>query len=167
MAKQTGLKNTVVSIAVTAANGNVPEAQNDDLTQTAFEALDWVEVSSIGKLTDFGGQTTMNTYDELNTSVSQKNKGVTDAGTLTLECREVVTDNGQIAMKAAGAVSFTDSVAVKVEYDDQPSGGTSNTIRYSRGLVGAPTFMGGGVNDFQRVQFQVGLVQEILEVAAA
>lgn len=167
MAKQTGLKNLKISLAVTIADGDVPDPQNDDLSQVAFEALEWQEIGNAGNISDFGGDTTFNNYDEFTTTVTQKNKGTTDMGTLTVECREVLTDKGQKAAKAAGKTAFTDSVAIKVEYDDQPSGGASNTIRYVRGLVGKPMFLGGSNNDFQRVRFSIGLVQEEVEVAAA
>jgi hypothetical protein len=108
----------------------------------------------------------MATYFTLDKAVADKIKTTANAGDPVVECAEDVTDNGQIALKAAGLTSFTDAIAVKFEYDDMPSGGTNNTTRYSRALIGGPVYPNGRIEDFQLLRFTFGMVQEVLEVAA-
>lgn len=170
MAKRGGMKNAKVYISVTAASGtagdDVPEAQNTDLLVAGFEALDWMQVGSVGEIGEFGTIQEMATYFTLDRAVADKIKTTANAGDPVIECAEDVTNKGQIAMKAAGKTTFTDAVAFKFEYDDMPAGGSNNTIRYSRGLVGGPVFPNGRIEDFQLMRFTCGLVQEFIEDAA-
>jgi hypothetical protein len=163
MAKRGGMKNAKVYVSVTAADGDTPEAQNSDLNQTAFEALDWQQVGNVGEIGEFGTVQEMATYFTLDRAVADKIKTTANAGDPVIECAEDVTDKGQIALKAAGATSFTDAIAIKFEYDDMPSGGSNNTIRYSRALIGGPVYPNGRIEDFQLIRFTAGMVQEVLE----
>lgn len=167
MTKPSGMKNAKVYISVTAADGDVPEAHDTDLDQTAFEALDWQRVGKVGDIGEFGTIQEMASYNTLDDAVSDKIKTTANAGDPVIECREVNTDKGQIALKAAGATTYTNAVAFKFEYDDMPAGGSNNTIRYSRGLVGGPVYPNGRIEDFQLIRFTLGLVQEPVEDPAS
>ena len=54
--------------------------QNTDLTATAYAALTWVQVGKVGKVGDFGSESTINNYNTLDEPVQQKQKGVSNAG---------------------------------------------------------------------------------------
>lgn len=167
MSKISGLKNAKVYISVTAADGATPEAQNSDLTQGGFEALEWQEIGNVGEIGEYGTVQDFATYHTLSKPIAEKIKTTANAGDPTVECREDVTDRGQIAAKAAGKSTFTDAVAFKFEMDDMPSGGANNTTRYSRGKVGGPIYPNGRIEAFQLARFIFALEQEIIEVVAS
>jgi hypothetical protein len=64
----------------------------------------------------------------------------------------VLTDPGQIAMRAAGSVAVKDSYAFKIERTD-------GTVEYLRGLVTGPVTPGGRNEDFTLEVFTLGLNQ--------
>lgn len=129
----------------------------DDLTQEQFEALTWVEVGNVGALPESGVSSNIVSYDTIDTDVTQKNKGVSDAGSGSLEVARKDTDAGQIALRAAALTKFY--YATKRELSDAPSDDYTNTIYYNRGLVVGPTHAGGRNEDFILETFQFGNVQ--------
>tara|TARA_Y100001973_G_scaffold106528_2_gene185032 strand:+ start:6270 stop:6755 length:486 start_codon:yes stop_codon:yes gene_type:complete len=141
-----------------------PVAQNSDLDQTGYEALTWLEVSQVGNVGETGTNTNIVSYDTLSTEVTQKGKGISNAGDPDIECARVGDDPGQIAMRAAAAT--TDSYAFKYELDNMPSGGSNGTIYYNRGLVTGPRHPNGGNEDFDLEIYSLGLNQKELVVEA-
>lgn len=167
MAKTTGMKNNKIFIGVPSDDADAPKPEDADLTQTNFEGLTWTQVSFVGEIGEYGNVTEMATYETLDQEVVDKIKTVTNPGDPVVECRQVLSDNGQIALKVAGAAGFTNAVAIKREFDDMPDGGTSNTIHYFRAKVGGPLYSNGRVADFTLLRFTLGITgQEIIEVAA-
>lgn len=128
-----------------------------DLTQEQFEALVWVEIGNVGAIGESGVATNLPTYDELDTDVTQKQKGISDAGSPTIECARNPTDVGQVAIRAAAATKF--QFAFKFEDDDKPSEDFTNTIYYNRGVVTGPTRPNGRNEDFILEVFTLGLNQ--------
>ena len=57
-------------------------AQPTDLDQTGYEALIWTRVKHVGSVGESGTKTNINSYDELETDVTQKSKGISNAGVL-------------------------------------------------------------------------------------
>jgi hypothetical protein len=135
------------------------EPQNEDLTQTAFAALTWVQVKKMGNLGERGISTNILTYDTWDTLVSLKGKGITDAGSPTIEVAEDLADPGQTALRAAGAPTVPDNYAFKIERTD-------GSMEFLRGLVTGPTFNGGRNEDFVLNTFTLGLNQVPMRVAA-
>lgn len=130
-------------------------AQNSDLTDHAtlgFPGLTYTQVGSVGKYGETGISTNVLTYPTLDETVTQKAKGMTNAGDPQIECARVPTDAGQVAMRAAGAPGVTDAYAFKTVDQD-------GTIHYNRGLVMGPTRPGGGNEDFELEVFTLALVQ--------
>jgi hypothetical protein len=130
-----------------AGSGSNPSEQNSDLNLAAFEALTWIQINNVGSIGESGPSTNLPTYDELDTDVIQKGKGITDAGTTPLECSLNMTDNGQIALRTAALAS--DNYAIKWVDDD-------GVIHYQRGLVTGPTAPNGRNEDFRRQVFTFG-----------
>lgn len=158
--------------AVAFANSNAasklfvcPIPQNANLSRADYEALTWVEIKFVGSLGQTGKTTNMLTYDTWGDSVTQKAKGLTDAGSPELEVARDSTDEGQNILKDAGAVGNNNNYAFKELRADGPVGGTG-TIRYNRGLVAGPSYPGGRNEDFDLQVFTLGFQQEPLEVAA-
>lgn len=144
-------------IAVTAPGGSTPAPQPTALDQSQFEALNWTEIGNVGSIGESGTQTNLPTYDELGTDVTQKQKGVSNAGDPVIECARNPTDLGQIAMRAAAATKM--QYAFKFEDADAPSASYTNTIYYNRGVVTGPTRPNGRVEDFILENYTLGLNQ--------
>lgn len=140
-----------------------PTPQNRNLTESDYNALDWVLVSGLGNLGETGKSTNVLTYDTWETEVSDKAKGITDAGSPTLEVARDPEDEGQSILRAAGAVGNNNKYAFKILRADGPIGGTG-TIQYNRGIVAGPTRPNGANEDFDLEVFTLGLVQEEIVV---
>jgi hypothetical protein len=140
-----------------------PVSQNAELTQPEYEGLDWVEIKSIGNIGETGKSTNMLNYNTLDDSVTQKAKGMTDAGSPSLEVARLPTDPGQEILREAGGVGNNNNYAFKQVCSDGPVGGTG-TVIYNRGLVSGPTRPNGGNEDFDVEVFTLGLQQEEIVV---
>jgi hypothetical protein len=138
--------------------------QNNVLNQTDYEALTWVEVTGIGSRGETGRSTNILTYATWDTSVVQKAKGQTDAGSPELELARIPTDAGQIILRAASVVGNNSNYAFKELRSDGPTGGTG-TVIYNRGLVVGPKRPGGRNEDFDLEVFMLAFQQEEIVVA--
>lgn len=127
-------------------------AQNADLDQAGFEALAWVEVSNTGSVGETGSKTNLVSYDELATDVTQKNKGITDAGSPDVECARNPNDPGQVIMRSIGAHTDINNYAYKWVKRD-------GTVHYYRGVCAGPTRPNGRNEDFDLEVFTLGLNQ--------
>lgn len=137
-------------------------AENDDLDDHAtngFPGLTYTQVKKVGSIGEFGISTNIVTYDTLDEDVIEKGKGMTDAGDPEIEVAEILSDPGQIAMRAAGAVTNKDNYAFKILRAD-------GTIEYLRGLVTGPVTPGGRNEDFRLNVFTLALNQVPLKIAA-
>lgn len=139
--------------------------QPGDLNQAAYEALTWVEVSNVGAVGEAGTNTNIVSYDELSTDVTQKGKGISNAGDPTIECARNPTDAGQIALRAAAKTNFT--YAFKFEDKDAPTANHTNSVYYNRGLVTGPTRPNGRNEDFILEVFTLALNQREIVVDPA
>ncbi|MBD8696601.1 hypothetical protein [Stenotrophomonas sp. CFBP 13718] len=133
--------------------------QNEDLTETAFAALTYVQVKKVGNVGERGITTNIVTYDTWDTAVALKGKGISNAGDPEVEMARDLADPGQIAMRAAGQPDVQDAYAFKVE---RPSG----EIEYLRGLVTGPRTPGGRNEDFVLHVYSLALNQVPVEVPA-
>jgi len=133
--------------------------QNEDLTETAFAALTYVQVKKVGNVGERGITTNIVTYDTWDTAVALKGKGISNAGDPEVEMARDLADPGQIAMRAAGQPDVQDAYAFKVE---RPSG----EVEYLRGLVTGPRTPGGRNEDFVLHVYSLALNQVPVEVPA-
>lgn len=131
----------------------------------AYAALTWVEVTGVGALGETGLKTNILTYDMWGTDVVSKDKGTSNAGDPTLEVARNPTDAGQIILNTAAGTRY--KYAFKVEADDKPADGYTNTVWYHRGLVSGPTHPNGRTEDFDLDVFTLGLVQREIKVDPA
>jgi hypothetical protein len=164
MTAATTQKGAKLYIAVDATL-NTALPQNSDLTQTQYEALTWLEVKGVGNFGQTGTEQNTVSYDELAAEVTQKGKGIANAGDPTIECRRIGDDPGQIEMRAAAAVTNMNNYAFKYELANTL--GTNGTIRYNRGIVTGPIHPNGGNEDFDLENYNLGLNQEQIVVEAA
>lgn len=138
--------------------------QPDELDQTDYEALTWVEVGGVGNHGETGTSTNILTYNVWGTDFTDKAKGVSDAGSPTVEVAYDPADAGQDVMRTIAKTKY--KYAFKIELDDAPdtNTGASGTIRYNRGLVAGPTEPNGGVEDFVLEVYTLAFVQEQIKV---
>ena len=127
-------------------------AQNTELDVSAFAALNYVKVSGVGSVGEYGITTNPLTYDTWDSLVAQKAKGITNAGDPAVEVARSPTDPGQVAMRAAGAPNVFDNYAFKVTRQD-------GTVEYLRGLVAGPTRPNGRNEDFDLETYTLMLNQ--------
>ena len=133
--------------------------QNNNLTLSDYASLTWTLISKVGNVGETGKSTNVLTYNTWDTEVADKAKGITDAGSPTIEVAREPDDAGQEILRAAAAVGNNNKYAFKEERADGPIGGTG-TIFYNRGIVAGPTRPNGGNEDFDLEVFTLGLVQE-------
>lgn len=133
--------------------------QNNNLTLADYESLTWTLISKVGNVGETGKSTNVLTYNTWDTEVADKSKGVTDAGSPTIQVAREPNDAGQEILRNAGAVGNNNKYAFKEVRADGPLGGTG-TIMYNRGIVAGPTHSNGGVEDFDLDTFTLGFVQE-------
>lgn len=131
--------------------------QNSVLAVEDYALLTWVEIGSVGNLGETGKSTNVLSYNTWNDSVIQKGKGLTDAGSPTLEVLRIPTDAGQTILRNAGAVGNEDNYAFKIAHAD-------GTVHYNRGMVTGPTRPNGGNEDFVLEVYNLALQQEEISV---
>jgi hypothetical protein len=137
----------------------------NDLTLEQFVALVWVEVKGIGQKPETGTQTNIVNYPTLDTDVTQKAKGISNAGDGELEVARIATDVGQIALRAMAATKF--SYATKFVASDAPSADYVGTTYYNRGVIAGPRHPAGRNEDFQLEVFNFGNSQKEIVVNPA
>ncbi len=135
---------------------------DEDMNQAAFEALTWVEIGDVGMIGGFGATSNIINYDTLNTDVSQKQKGVTNAGDPQIEAARDYNDAGQVLLRQYADTKF--NYAFKVQNDDAPSANFEGSIIYLRGLVASATNVGGRVDDFDVETYNLALNQRPLRI---
>lgn len=157
------LKNRKIYIAVTTNDGQIPLSTPNDLNQAGFEALYWQQIKGVGSIGATGTTDNIVSYDELDSDVLPKGKGISNAGDPQIEVSRRPTDKGQIALRAAGRTK--NKYSFKIVDDD--SLGVNGTTAYQRGLVGGPTKPNGRQENFNLEVFTLGLTQREIVVEAA
>lgn len=152
--------NAASKIFVCATPKNIDQSLGD------YTGLTWVEIKGIGNLGETGKATNILTYPTWGESVVQKGKGLTDAGSPTLEVARIPTDPGQIILRNASAVGNNDNYAFKIQRADGTNGATGS-IMYNRGMVTGPTRPNGSNEDFDVEVFTLALQQEEIVVNPA
>lgn len=138
--------------------------QESDLDRSGYEALTWVEIKGIGSVGEVGSSTNILNYDTWDTTVTQKAKGITDAGSPEIELARIPTDPGQILMRTASANNL--NYAFKMLRNDPTNATGTPTVIYNRGLVTGPKRPMGKNEDFDLEVFTLGLNQKEVVVDA-
>lgn len=124
----------------------------DEHAATGYPSLTYTQVRGVGSIGETGIQTNPLTYDTMDEDVVDKAKGMTNAGDPEVECKRIAADPGQIALRAAGAITVKQPYAFRIVDQD-------GTIHYNRGLVMGPRRPGGRNEDFELEVFTLALVQ--------
>lgn len=138
--------------------------QPNDLDAAAFAGLTWVQIGHVGMVGESGTSENIVNYDELETDVIQKSKGLANAGDPQIEVARTPTDAGQVILKAAGATP--DDYAMK--FEDLGLPGFTGSIYYNRGKITGPTRPNGRAEDFNvEVYTLAGNQREVVVAPAA
>jgi hypothetical protein len=132
-------------------------AQANDLDQSAFAALTYVEIKGVGDLGEIGTKQNILTYDTWGSSVALKAKGLKDGGSPELEVARDTTDPGQDLLRIAAGLNLC--YAFKIDCNDKITGGGANGIIYNRGYAAGPARPQGRNEDFDLEVFTLGFVQ--------
>ena len=136
--------------------------QNAALDLAGYQALAWVEIDGIGEVGEMGTTTNILTYDQWNTDVVDKGKGMSNAGDPTVEAARIPADPGQQIMRAIALQPH--KYAFKIVKNDPAILGGAGTTIYTRGLVTGPARPMGRNEDFDLEIYTLGLVQREIVV---
>lgn len=131
-------------------------------TETAYEALAWVEIGEVETLGEFGDSAQAVSFTSLSDGRVRKLKGANDAGDLALTVANDPADEGQIALVAASKTKF--SYAIKVVLADAADETDSDSTFYFHAKVMTRRINAGGANDVTKRSFTLGIDTEVLEV---
>lgn len=163
------LASTAITFAQAFANTNAQgklyvcaTAQPNAMVRADFEACTWVQVGSVGSIGETGIDTNMLNYDTWDTDVSQMAKGVSKAGSPTVELARVPSDPGQIIMRTIAATNL--NYAFKIVRNDPVTIGGIGTTLYNRGLIAGPKRPNGKNEDFDLETFSLAFNQKEIVV---
>lgn len=140
--------------------------QNEELTQSEYEALSWVQVKGVGNHGETGTTQNIVGYDTWDQVFTDKSKGIANAGDPEVEVARIPTDPGQEGMRAAAAARNKNKYAFKIERNDAPEGGSPTTL-FNRGVVTGPRNPNGQNENFDLEVYALGLVQEQITVESS
>jgi len=122
----------------------------DDLT--SYKADTYVEVGESQTISDLTDAQNFAQFAALADSRVRQLKTTREGQSITLTCGFDPEDAGQIAMRAAAAVTKNTNYNFKLVYND---GTTTGTTVFWSGLVGNDPFPGGANEDVATVDFMV------------
>ena len=135
-----------------------------DLLQAAFELLTWIEVEKIVTLPEISVTENIVESAYIDSNMVSARKGSKNGNESSVEVGFDYAATGQAAVLTAAGTKF--KYPVKRELNDMPSGGSTNTITYSRALITLPVRSGGGVDDMVNDTFTLKVQQVPIEVLA-
>lgn len=134
--------------------------QNEDLNQTQFESLTWVQVDCVVTEPDMGAEENIITQYYVDKDVSKQKGNVTPSDS-ELVVGYDPDSTGQDVIDVASQTNF--EYAIAVEYKN-PDAGYTNAITYSRALIGLANRTGGGPEDWNNLTYPIALVQRPITV---
>jgi len=145
--------------------GGVISPKNSDFVSGDFSGQSWVEVNWLENLGQFGDQSSNIKFDAIKDKRTHKLKGNRDAGDMAIICGIDYSDLGQIALRAAEETPY--NYAFKVEFNDMPSGGTTNSLRYFLALVMDSREQLDTANNVMKLTATLGVNSNVVKVYAS
>jgi hypothetical protein len=139
-------------------------AKSTDFVVGDYSGQSWVNVGWMESIGAFGDEAATITFDAIGEGRTIKLKGSRNAGDMQVVCGIDYSDSGQIALRAAEATP--NNYAFKVEFNDMPAGGTSNSLRYFIGLVMTAREALDTANNVMKLNATIGVNSNIVRVAA-
>lgn len=120
----------------------------DDLT--SYGADTYVQIGEAETISGLIDAQNFASFTGLSDSRTRQLKTTKAGENITLACGYDPTDAGQVAVRAAAAVTQQTNYNFKVEYNDDP---TNPTTVYWSGVVGNDPYPAGGNEDISMVEF--------------
>ncbi|MEO9337206.1 phage tail tube protein [Mesorhizobium sp. SB112] len=130
-----------------------------------FAADTYTVISHVEDVGEFGTETNVVEGNFVDQQFVRKLPGSRNSGTMNVVAAFDASDAGQIAAKAASETDFTYNI--KVELDDKPAPGGTNSIFYFKAFVASAKVQGGGSDDITKINFALAIDGAILEIPAA
>jgi len=137
------MAKTSISLGTTGAGSTLAEMEADTYTVIG-------EVQSFSALNDTQSFTP---FTSLSDARAVQFKTSKSGDNITLTCGYDPDDVGQIALRAAAALTTQAAFNVKVVYNDP--GASKSTTVFFRGKVGNENFPGGTVDDLEIVEYMI------------
>lgn len=127
-----------------------------------FEADSYIEVGEVEDMGEFGDESETITFVSMANSRTRKLKGPRDAGTQTIVVGDDMTDEGQIALKAAEQTKF--DYNIKLVLNDAITLGGNGSIHYYYGKIMSRRRNIGNASNVVRRNFVIGVNSFPIEV---
>lgn len=131
----------------------------------AYAALTYEVIEGASDIGDFGDESEVVEFTPLAADRTMKLKGSRNAGDLALAVGYKADDAGAADLDAAEQTNF--QYAFKVELDDAPEAGGTNTIRYFRALVNSARYTTGSANNVNMTNYNLPITSKVVIVPAA
>ncbi|MAC79295.1 MAG: hypothetical protein CML66_14685 [Rhodobacteraceae bacterium] len=143
--------------------GAVP-AKTTDHVEADFDAQTWVEIKQAESIGSFGDTSQEITFDVISESRTRRVKGTRSAGTMEVVCGIDYADAGQLA--AIAAEKTDNNYAIKIEFDDAPTGGTPSE-RYFIAIIGGASEQLDTANNVMKLNLSLWINSNVVRVNAA
>lgn len=148
----------------TIAIGQVLDAKSADFVETDFDAQSWVSVSWAESIGAFGDEASEITFDGIGEGRTQKIKGQRNAGNMECVFGVDTTDDGQATLRGAETEIY--DYAFRVQFNDQPAGGTAPSTRYFIAKVMTARETLDTANNVVKLNVTLGINSNIVQVDA-
>lgn len=138
--------------------------QADDFVAADFTGVTWTEIDGWSEMGGFGDSAQEITTALINRGRDIKQKGTRNAGSMENVFAEITGDAGQVALLAAEQTN--DNYPFKIEFNDEPDGGTP-TQKMFIALVMSANYSGGDANTIRNINATLSINSNIVTVAAA
>lgn len=145
--------------------GQAKAAQTADFVAADFNGQSWVEIGWLDNIGAFGDESSEVTFDAIGKNRTQKLKGVRNAGNMELSAAIDYTDPGQIAVRAAE--TSPNDFAIRVDFNDKPSGGSTPSKRYFVAKVMTAREVLDGANNVSKLSVTLAIDSNVVRVNAA
>tara|TARA_R110000782_G_scaffold47256_1_gene104025 strand:+ start:7877 stop:8341 length:465 start_codon:yes stop_codon:yes gene_type:complete len=122
-------------------------------TKSEMEADTFVEIGEVQSFSALSDTQNFSTFTSLTSGRTMQSKSSKSGDNVTVTVGYDPDDAGQIALRAAAAVTTQAAYNMKVVYND-PAASKPTTI-YFRGKVGNEQFPGGSVDDMELVEHMI------------
>jgi hypothetical protein len=137
----------------------------DTLLEYETNTATAVEIKEAENLGDIGDESPLVTFAAIGDNRIRNLKGARNAGVMTVVCGRDSQDPGQAAVIAAEKTPY--EYAFKLEFNDAPIAGWSNTIQYFRALVSSRRENLGTNDNVTRRTYNIAVNSDIIEDPAA
>lgn len=139
-------------------------SKGSDFIASDFTSQTWTEIKKLESIGTFGDATEEVAFDTLESRRTERVKGQRSAGSLEVVCAIDYADAGQLA--AIAAERTDDNYAVRIVFNDAPTGGTPSE-RMFIAMVGGATEQLDTANSIMRLNLSLWINSNIVRVNAA